>query len=127
MSAHERHLPNERAARRRRELDPTLMRNQPALRTSSGTIWVVVGVLFVAVALIPLVLVAGTGGAAAIAAAVTIGLVVALLVALVAVRFMVADRIRRLRIMAGCLLAIAVIALGGMLLCVAIQRAMGSA
>lgn len=114
---------DQRAKQRRRDLDPTLMRNQPSLRSSSGTIWVVVGTLFVAVSLIPLVLVVTTGGAPATAAGITIGIVLALWVTIILARVIVADRVRRLRIMAVCLLGIAAAALVGMLVAVAIQRA----
>jgi hypothetical protein len=36
--------------------DPTLMRNQPALRTSSGRIWLVVGALMAAICVVSLLL-----------------------------------------------------------------------
>lgn len=113
---------NDPAQRRR---DPTLVRNQPALRTSSGTIWVVVGGLFVIACLIPLSLIVVTGGSAATTAAVTIALVLVLYAVLFVARFAVAPGVRRLRLMAVCLLGVAIVALGGMLLCVAIQRQLG--
>jgi len=99
------------------------MRNQPSLRTSSGAIWIVVGTLFVAVSLVPLVLIAGTGGPSATIAIVTIIVLVALLTALVVVRITVREQVLRLRLMAGSLLAIAAVALIGMLLCLATARA----
>ncbi len=98
------------------------MRNQPALRTSSGAIWIVVGALFVAVSLVPLVLIAGTGGTSAVIAVTTIVVLVALLTALVVARITVRDQILRLRLLAGCLLTIAGVALIGMLLCLATAR-----
>ena len=47
----DRPAPDERGAGR---LDPTKMVNQPALRTSSGLSWIIVGGLFAAVSLVPL-------------------------------------------------------------------------
>ncbi len=107
---------------RRSEADPTLVRNQPALRTSHGTIWVVVGALFTAVSLIPIVLIAREAGPAAPVAIGTGTVVVLLFLALLVVRFAVPPGVRRLRVMAVLLLSIAVIALGGMILCVALER-----
>lgn len=106
----------------RTQTDPTLMRNQPTLRTSSGTIWLVVGGLFVVVCLIPLGLIATTDGPAAPVAMITGLLVVLLYAALVAVRLSGLNPIQRLRVMAACLLAIALVALIGMMLCLFVQR-----
>ncbi|QTV80925.1 hypothetical protein [Microbacterium sp. NIBRBAC000506063] len=109
----------------RRDLDPTLMRNQPSLRTASGTVWVIIGALFVLACLIPLALIVLTGGPAVVAAVITIAVVLILYATIVVVRFSVPAGTRRLRTMAICLLGIAVVALAGMLLCVAIVRQAG--
>ncbi len=36
-----------------RDRDPTRMANQPALRTSSGAVWLIVAAIFTAVSLVP--------------------------------------------------------------------------
>lgn len=115
---------NERS-RHRSGLDPTLVRNQPALRTSSGGIWLVVGAFFVAVSLVPLVLIIIRGGPAVTAAAVTSVALVVLFAAMLIIRFGVRPGVRRLRGLAACLLGIAAAALVGMLVCVSIVRPFG--
>jgi len=102
----------------RRDPDPTLVTSQPALRTSSGAIWIIVGALFTAVCLIPLTAILAAGGAAGIVAAVTAGLLVAGLVAMVVVRVTAPDGPPRLKALAACLLGIALVALAGMATCV---------
>jgi hypothetical protein len=98
--------------------DPTMVTNQPALRSSSGTIWLVSSCIFVAVCLMPLVGIAMTGGAPTPVAIVTSSLLVCLLAAMFAVRFIVDSQPRRLRWLAACMLAMAVVALAGMTVCV---------
>lgn len=101
--------------------DPTRMRNQSALRTSPGTIWLTVGGLFAAICAIPLVGIVATGRAAAAVATLTIVVVVALYAAMVAVRLSASPGPRRLRLMAYCFLGMAGTALLGMVICVLIQ------
>ncbi len=103
-----------------RSQDPTMVTSQPALRTSSGAIWIIVAALFTAVSLVPLIAIVADGGPAAPVALVTASLLVAALVAMVIVRVSVAEGPRRLRALAGCLLSMALMALIGLLICVAI-------
>lgn len=114
-----------RAARRRSgrpeaDEDPTLVSNQPSLRTSSGAIWLIVAALFAASSLVPLITIVANGGPAAGVALVTATLVVGLLVAMVVLRLTVRDGPPRLRALAGCFLGMALIALLGMVICVTI-------
>ncbi|WP_433584125.1 hypothetical protein [Microbacterium hydrocarbonoxydans] len=97
-----------------------MVTSQPALRTSSGAIWIIVAALFTAVSLVPLIAIVADGGPAAPVALVTASLLVAALVAMVIVRVSVAEGPRRLRALAGCLLSMALMALIGLLICVAI-------
>lgn len=97
-----------------------MVTNQPALRSSSGTIWLVCSCVFVAVCLIPLVGIIVAGGAPAPVAVVAAALLVCLLAAVFAVRFAVASQRSRLRLLAACMLAMAVIALIGLMVCVSI-------
>ena len=89
--------------------DPTRMRDQPALTTSSGAIWLVVGGLLAAISLGVLVpmtfLPAGSGIAVAGAIA-----VVVLYAAMVVVRLVVSGR-RRLQLLAAAMIVMAVVAL----------------
>lgn len=101
--------------------DPTLVRNQPALRTSSGTIWIIVGALFIAVCLIPLVGIVASGMPAAAVAIATIVLMSVLYAAMVAVRFSATPGPLRLQRMAACFLGVAAVALIGMIVCVMIE------
>jgi hypothetical protein len=89
-----------RARRERVASDPTRVRNQPALRTSSGTEWLVVGLVLggVAVAVLLLQHVAAADVAAAV--------VVALGAAMVVVRL--AARPLRARLLALAVLLVAV-------------------
>ena len=114
-----------RAARRRRMeqdagLDPTLVTSQPSLRSSSGTIWIIVASLFAAMSLVPLIGIVANGGPAASVALVTATLVVCALVAMVVLRLTLHDGPPRLRALAGCFLGMALIALLGMVVCVMI-------
>jgi hypothetical protein len=94
--------------------------SQPALRTSSGTVWLVVAALFACMSLVPLVAIAVDGGPAESIAIVTATLVVGLLLAMLVIRWTVLAGPPRLRALAGCLLAMALIALVGMVICVMI-------
>lgn len=100
--------------------DPTRVLNQPALRTSTGGIWIVSAGVFTVICLAPLVGIIWTGGAAAAIAAVTAILLVGVLAAMVTVRHTVFPGSRRLKLLAICMLSMAVIAFAGMLTCVII-------
>lgn len=112
------------SARRRtgaaRAPDPTMVTDQPALRTSSGAIWIIVAALFTAVSLVPLIAIVADGSSAAPVALVTASLLVSGLVALVIVRLTVTERSPRLRALAGCFLGMTLVTLIGLLICVAI-------
>lgn len=89
--------------------DPTRVRSQPSLTTASGTIWIVVGGLFVAVALgvlVPMTALPPAG--VALVAAIAVG---ALYLAMVVVRVAVPAGRRRLAMLAVGMLLIAVISL----------------
>ena len=107
-------------ARRRHSDDETLVRNQPALRTSDGTVWVIVAGAFAIACAVPLVMVLSNPGGAAAAAWTTVVLIVLLYAALLAARFLIEDRTRRLRMLAVLMLAMALVALIGLFTCVMI-------
>lgn len=100
------------------------MINQPALRQSRGTIWVVMGGLFLAASLIPFgaLVFAGSGRSATVALIFGV-ILIALYAALVTARFAIAKRIWRLRFMAICMLSMAGIALIGIWVCSLIENA----
>lgn len=112
----------ERMSRAETRRDPTRMTNQPALRSSEGTIWVVVAGLFALVCLVPLSLLTVVDPRESAAVAwITAILVIALYAALLVTRWVVAHRERRLRIMAVLMLAMAAVALIGMVICATIE------
>jgi hypothetical protein len=93
--------------------DPTLQRNQPALTTSTGAIWLVVGGLFAAISLavlIPMTSLPPEGVALTAAIAVA-----ALYAGMVVARFVLRPGRVRLRVLAGGMIAIAAVSLGGVL------------
>lgn len=93
--------------------DPTRQREQPALTTSPGTVWLVVGGLFALVSLGVLVpMVALPGGGVALAAAI---IVAVLYVGMVVARFVAPPGRRRLGVLAVGMLAMARVALVGVL------------
>ncbi|WP_416442479.1 hypothetical protein AB3K78_08880 [Leucobacter sp. HNU] len=104
------------------ERDPTRMANQPALQTSSGRIWLVMGALFLVLALVPfgLLIFAGSGRSRglAIVVASTIALVYAIMIV---IRLASSPGPRRLRGLAGGMLALAGIALIGIWSCAVIE------
>lgn len=111
-----------RSHRREVRNDPTRMANQPALRSSEGTIWIVVAGLFALVCLVPLSLLTVVDPReSALAAWITAILVIVLYAALVVTRWLVSTRERRVRIMAVLMLAMAAIALFGLLICAVIE------
>lgn len=88
--------------------DPTALREQPALTTSSGTIWLVVGGVFTAIALAEFVFMLSFGNPLVVVGLV---LVAALYVGMLVARFAAPAGRLRLRIMAGLMLGIAGISL----------------
>lgn len=98
--------------------DPTLVRSQPALRTSSGAIWIIVASAFTAVCLVPLIGIIGRGGAPGVVAIATAVLTVGLLAGMVVVRLLVHAGPPRLKALAACFLAMALVVLIGMIACV---------
>ena len=123
------HAAHEQAHRTRRSsmiahTDPTLVRNQPSLRTSDGLIWIVVAGLFALISAVPLVLMLAYPGPSAPLAWVTLVRMVMLYGGVVACRFFV-DRERRLRLMAIGMLAMAAVVLLGLLGCIAIEWTAG--
>jgi len=100
--------------------DPTRVMNQPALRTSSGAIWLVAASVFTAVCLVPLVGIIVQGGSAASVALVATVLLACLLTAMFLVRFTMTPGSRQLRWLAVCMLSMAVVALVAMAVCVMI-------
>ncbi|MGN6502189.1 MAG: hypothetical protein ACTHKX_04690 [Pseudolysinimonas sp.] len=89
--------------------DPTRQRDQPALTTSSGLIWLVMGGLLTVVALVVLVPLA-TFPPAGVALGATIAVGV-LYVGMLGVRSIVRPGRRRLRWLAGLMIAIAAVGL----------------
>lgn len=106
------------------ELDPTKMVNQPALRTSHGTVWVIMGGLFAAASLIPFgLLIFVTSGRSQPIAIVAAVLVIALYALLLVLRVAMAHGPKRLRALAACMLTMAAVALIGIWLCALIENA----
>lgn len=102
--------------------DPTRMANQPALRTSDGLIWIVVAGIFLVICAVPLSLLTVVDPRESAPVAWTTALLlVALYGALLAARGYIAERGQRLRMMAGLMLAMAAVALIGMMVCTAIE------
>ncbi len=104
--------------------DPTKMINQPALQQSKGTIWVVMGGLFMLMSVIPFAALVFLGSGRSAPLALTVGIVViALYVAMLVVRFSVTRQKLRLRVLAICMLSMAGIALIGIWVCSLIENA----
>lgn len=103
--------------------DPTKMMNQPALQTSSGRIWLVMGGLFMVVSLIPLGALAfiRQGPSAPLAMVVGVG-VIGLYAAMVGARLAVKPGPIRLRFMATFMIAMAALALFGIIACTYLER-----
>ncbi len=102
--------------------DPTKMKNQPALQTSSGLIWVVMGGLFAILSLVPLVMLIVSAGASRPVALTAAVLVVLLYALLVVLRLTIPTGPRRLRWLAVCMLTMALVALLGVWLCALIEN-----
>ena len=104
------------------DADPTLMANQPSLTTASGTIWIVVGALFVAACAYPMsALLFVEPGEAFPVAVVTAVVIVVLYLLIVATRFAVPRGRRRLRRMAAFFIAMVAVAVIGLFACAVIQ------
>lgn len=101
--------------RRRERLDPTKVRDQPALRSSSGAVWIVSGAVFLFVIVAVLTWIIVSGGAAVPVAITTGVLAAAFYVVLLVVRFVVRPGKVRLRIMAGAMIAMALFSIVGLL------------
>ncbi len=94
--------------------DPTRIRNQPALTTSTGRSWLILGGIFTVISLAVLVAMTALPPAGvALTAAIVIGV---LYLAMVAVRLAVRPGRLRLGLMAVAMLAIASVALGAVLI-----------
>jgi len=90
-----------------REDDPTLVRNQPALTTSTGLLWLVCGAALLVVSLALMIPLALTGDRVTIIGSVA---VVVLYAAMIVVRFVIANRRARLTSLAILMIAIGVTA-----------------
>ena len=93
-----------------REDDPTLMRNQDAVRHSTGSSWLFVGALFAAAALVVFGIMLQLRP---LTSPVTLSIVVALFVAMIVVRATVSSHRIRLRALAALLIAMAAVSLIG--------------
>ena len=102
--------------------DPTRMANQPALTTSSGSVWIVTGALFILAAAYPLsaLLVFEPGSAFPVALATAIVMSV-MYVLLVITRFAAPAGRRRLQLMAVFFIAMVALVVVGLLVCAAMQ------
>ncbi|GEB23607.1 hypothetical protein BAU01nite_23400 [Brevibacterium aurantiacum] len=109
--------------RPRNHLDPTKIGDQAALRSSSGTIWIVSGGLFLLAVAVVLVWIAVSSATAAPLAIATGAAVVALYIVLLLVRFLVRPGKVRLRIMAAAMIGMALIAVVGLLASVGAESA----
>jgi hypothetical protein len=89
--------------------DPTRMSNQPALRTSRGAIWLVVGGILAAVALTEFILL--LGGATTVLPVVGIVVVAALYAGMVVSAVAIPASPVRLRVLAVLMIVIALVAL----------------
>lgn len=103
--------------------DPTKMANQPALQSSTGTIWLVVGAFLLAVSFVPLgaliFITRGPSGPLASILAIAITLLYLIMVML---RIWITGRATRLRWMAATLITMAATSVFGLLGCMAIER-----
>lgn len=105
--------------------DPMKMANQPALQTSTGLIWLVVGGIFAVLSLVPLWLLifAGDGRSRPVAIPVALAIVVCYVLMVVA-RLIQPQGPRRLKLMAAAMLTMAGIALLGIWVCAVMESAL---
>lgn len=104
--------------RPRERLDPTKVRDQFALRSSSGAVWIVSGGLFLLVVASVLAWIIVSSETAAPVAVATGAVVIALYLVLLVVRFVVRPGKVRLRIMAVAMIGMALVSVVGLLLTV---------
>lgn len=109
----------ENTPKRAPRLDPTKVTNQRALQTSDGKIWLVMGGLFAVAACVGFGMLIATPerestGIAWAAAAIIVALYLVMLITQFAVR----TRATRLRIQAASMITMAIVAVGGMYLCI---------
>jgi hypothetical protein len=102
----------------REPIDSSRISDQPALRSASGTIWVVAGGLFLVVIAAVLAAIISSGGPAVGYAITTIAVVAALYLVLLIARFAIRPGKTRLWVMAGSMIGMAVVALIGLVVCV---------
>lgn len=99
-------------------LDPTRMRNQPSLRTSSGRIWLIFGGLFALASLAALGMFYVAGEEHSRSASVVVAVIVVVIYGMMIIaRFGITARIPRLRVMAAGMLAMAAVAVIGLVIC----------
>jgi VIT1/CCC1 family predicted Fe2+/Mn2+ transporter len=102
-----------REAGRPRGVDPTAIREQPALTTSTGAIWLIVGGLFAVVSVAVLIPMATLpNGTVAVVAAIVVAL---LYLGMLVVQFAMPPGRRRLGAQATAMLLMAAVALGAVL------------
>jgi hypothetical protein len=101
--------PEEESEGRSHEADPTLVRNQPALTSSSGLAWIIVGGILAVTGIAVLAPLIGLGPPGLAVGG--IALLAAIFLVMVIVRFTTTGGRFRLAIMATCMIAIAVVAL----------------
>ncbi|MGC3021758.1 MULTISPECIES: hypothetical protein [unclassified Brevibacterium] len=99
-------------------IDSSNIGDQPSLRSSSGTIWIVAGGIFLVVISGVLAAVISSGGQAVRTAITTIIIAAFLYLVLLIARFAVRPGAARLRVMAAAMIGMAVAALIGLVLCV---------
>ncbi|WP_309131516.1 hypothetical protein [Brevibacterium sp.] len=99
-------------------LDSSRISDQPALRSSSGTVWIVAGGLFLIVIAGVLATIIASGGPAIPYAIATIAVAGGLYLALLIARFAVRPGKVRLRVMAVSMIGMAVVSIIGLVLCV---------
>ena len=104
--------------RSREPLDSTRIGDQPALRSSTGTVWIVAGGVFLIVIAGVLTAIMSAGGPAVTYAITTIVVATALYLVLIIARFATRPGRGRLRVMAGTMIGMAVFSVIGLLLCV---------
>ena len=103
----------------REPIDSSRISDQPALRSASGTIWVVAGGLFLVVIAAVLAAIISSGGPAVMSYAITtIAVAAALYLVLLIARFAIRPGRTRLWVMAGSMIGMAIVALIGLVVCV---------
>src|SRR5699024_4710547 len=102
----------------REPFDSSRISDQPALRSASGTFWVVAGGLFLVVIAAVLAAIISSGGPAVGYAITTIAVVAALYLVLLIARFAIRPGKTRLWVMAGSMIGMAGVALIGLVVCV---------